>query len=261
MSPVGISDLEIHSTDTTGLSPARLRVNPTNTRGVINAGTLYLTGTGNSIIDVNASAVNNQITSGATGAGLIVTGLDGSKDLTKWGNGYLWVGGNNSTSFTGDVFIEQGAIGVTNANAFANAGTSITARRYGILDILTTGFTKAVTYEAGSIERWSVDNARSGTINLGAGTLQVNADQLAATGVTVQINGGAIEGFLRTDDPSSSTTGVGLPHLGSRCEHQPAGQLLYRPERLHRWPERHRQRTHHRSSRPVSAPIPTTAAT
>jgi autotransporter-associated beta strand protein len=213
---VGIGELEIHSTDTTGLSPARLRVTPTNTRGVIQASTLYLTGTGNSIIDINAAAVNNQITSGATGAGLNVTGLDGSRDLTKWGNGYLWVGGNNSTSFTGDVYIEQGAIGVTNASAFANAGTSITARRYGVLDILTSGFTKAVTYEAGSIERWSVDNARTGqTINLGAGTLQVNADQLAATGVTVQINGGAIEGFLRTDDPSSGNSGLVFRTLGT----------------------------------------------
>ncbi len=165
---VGIGELEIHSTDTTGLSPARLRVNPTNTRSGREGRHALPDRHGQLHIDVAASAVNNQITSGATGAGLIVTGLDGSRDLTKWGNAYLWVGGNNSTSFSGDVYIEQGAIGVTNANAFANAGTSITARRYGVLDILTTGFTKAVTYEAGSIERWSVDNARSGTINLGA---------------------------------------------------------------------------------------------
>ncbi|WP_461784644.1 beta strand repeat-containing protein [Prosthecobacter sp.] len=211
---LGIGELEIHSTDTTGLSPARLRVNPTNTRGVIQASTLFLTGTGNSILDVAANAVNNQITSGTTGAGLNVTGLNGSRDLTKWGNGNLWVGGNNSTSFTGDVYIEQGAIGVTNANAFANASTSITARRYGILDILTSGFTNAVTYEAGSIERWSVDNARSGTINLGAGSLQVNADQ-NTTAATIQINGGAIEGFLRTDDVSSVNSGLVFRTLGS----------------------------------------------
>jgi autotransporter-associated beta strand protein len=213
-SAVGISDLESFSTDTTGLSPARLRVTVANTRSVLNAGTLHLTGTGNSIIDINAAAVNNQITSGATGAGLNVSGLNGSRDLIKWGNGYLWVGGNNSTSFTGDVYIEQGAIGVTNANAFANAGTSITARRYGVLDILTSGFNKAVTYEAGSIERWSVDNARSGTINLGAGSLQVNADQ-NTTSATIQINGGAIEGFLRTDDVSNGNNGLVFRTLGT----------------------------------------------
>ena len=212
-SGVSISELEINSTDTTGLSPARLRVNLSNTRSVLNAGTLYFSGAGNSIVDVT-TVTNNQITSGATGSGLNVAGLNGSKDLIKWGNGYLWVGGNNSTSYTGDVFIQQGAIGVTNANAFANAGTSITASRYGVLDILTTGFNKTVTYEAGAIERWSVDNARSGTINLGAGSLQVNADQNTTT-ATIQINGGAIEGFLRTDDVSSSNSGLVFRTLGS----------------------------------------------
>ena len=211
---VGISDLEINSTDTTGLSPARLRINITNTRSVINAGTLFLTGTGNSIVDVNASAVNNQITSGATGSGLIVSGLNGSRDLIKWGNGVLAVGGNNSTSFTGNVYVEQGSLRVTSANAFGNAGTSITARRYGVIDIMTAGFTKAVTYEAGSIERWSVDNARSGTINLGGATLQVNADQNNTT-ATVQLNGGSIEGFLRTDDPSSANSGLFFRTLGA----------------------------------------------
>lgn len=79
---------------------------------------------------------------------------------------------------------------------------------------MTTGFTKAVTYEAGSIERWSVDNARSGTINLGSGTLQVNADQNLTTAV-VQLNGGSIEGFLRTDDVSSANNGVVYRTLGS----------------------------------------------
>ncbi|OYW30557.1 MAG: hypothetical protein B7Z47_03495, partial [Chthoniobacter sp. 12-60-6] len=47
---VGISDLEIFSTDTTGLSPARLRMVIGRDRSMVNAGTLYLTGTGNSIL-------------------------------------------------------------------------------------------------------------------------------------------------------------------------------------------------------------------
>jgi autotransporter-associated beta strand protein len=220
-SAVGISDLESFSTDTTGLSPARLRVAfGNNARIVLNAGTLSLTGTGASIIDINQQNLNNQITSGTTGAGLNLTGLNGSRDLIKWGNGSLWVGGNN-TSFTGNVSVEQGALGITNANALVNAA-SITARRYGILDILTTGFNKAVTYEAGSIERWSVDNARSGTINLGAGTLQVNADQNTTT-ATIQINGGAIEGFLRTDDVSSNNSGTVFRTLGSGVNFTLAG--------------------------------------
>jgi autotransporter-associated beta strand protein len=156
--------------------------------------------------------VNNQITSGATGSGLNLAGLNGSQNLIKWGNGVLWVGGNN-TSFTGNVSIEQGSLGITNANALTSAGT-ITAKRYGVIDILTTGFANTVTYEAGSIERWSVDNARSGTITIGAGSLQVNADQ-NTTVATVQLNGGAIEAFLRTDDVSSVNTGTVFRTLGS----------------------------------------------
>jgi len=132
------------------------------------------------------------------------------------------VGGDNTTSYSGDVFIQQGAIGVTNANAFANAATSITASRYGVLDILATDFTKAVTYEAGSIERWSVDNARSGAIDLGSGTLQVNADQ-NTTSATVTINGGSIEAFLRTDDPSSANSGTVFRTLGSGVNFTLAG--------------------------------------
>jgi len=92
MSPSGSTTSKFFSTDTTGLSPARLRVNQTNTRSVINAGTLYLTGTGNSILDVNASAVNNQITSGATGTGLNVAGLNGSRRSHQVGQ-WLSLGG------------------------------------------------------------------------------------------------------------------------------------------------------------------------
>ncbi|OYW30558.1 MAG: hypothetical protein B7Z47_03500 [Chthoniobacter sp. 12-60-6] len=124
------------------------------------------------------------------------------------------MGGDNSSSFSGDVFIEDGAVAVTNANAFGNAATSITVRRYGVLDIMSTGFTKTATYEAGSIERWSVDNARSGSINLQAATLQINGDQFNTT-ATVTLNGGAIEGFLRTDDLLSGNSGTIFRTLGS----------------------------------------------
>ena len=113
---VAVSDLEIFSTDTTGMSPARLRINVGRDRSMLNAGVLYLTGTGNSIIDVaQVNATNNQITSGNS-TGLNVAGLNGSRDLIKWGNGGLYVGGNN-TSFSGDVYVEQGALRVTAATA------------------------------------------------------------------------------------------------------------------------------------------------
>ena len=211
---VGISDLEIFSTDTTGLSPARLRMFIGRDRSMVNAGVLYLTGTGNSIMDVaQVNTTNNQITAGNS-TGLNITGLNGSKDLIKWGNGYLYVGGDNSSSFSGNLIIEAGAVALTNANAFGNAATNITVRRYGVLDLMVTGFNKAVTYETASIERWSVDNARSGAINLQGATLQVNADQFS-TVATVTLNGGSIEGFLRNDDLLSGNSGVVFRTLGS----------------------------------------------
>jgi autotransporter-associated beta strand protein len=51
-------------------------------------------------------------------------------------------------------------------------------------------------------------------INLGAASLQVNADQ-NTTNATIQINGGAIEGFLRSDDASGGNNGVVFRTLGS----------------------------------------------
>ncbi len=219
---VAVNDLEIHSTDGSGLSPARLRINVGRDRTMLNAGVLYLTGVGNSILDIDQlNATNDQISSGNS-TGVNVSGLNGSRDLIKWGNGSLSVGGDNSSSFTGDVYIEQGSFRVTSANALGNAGTSVTVRRYGTLEILTAGFTKTATYEAGSIERWSIDNARSGAINLGAATLQVNADQFA-TNATVTMNGGAIEGFLRTDDVLSGNSGTLFRTLGAGVDFVFAG--------------------------------------
>ena len=43
-----------------------------------------------------------------------------------------------------------------------------------------------------------MDDARTGTLNIGAGTIQVNSDQTGTLAVTV--NGGSVEGFLRNDD-------------------------------------------------------------
>jgi autotransporter-associated beta strand protein len=208
-----IGEVEINNTDTTGTTQSRLRVNLSNARQMLNTGTLFLSGSGASIFDVNGTATGSgSITSGVT-TGVGIAGLSGSQDLYKWGNGELYVRGDNRTSFTGSVFVEQGALGVTNANAFA-ANTNITVRRYGTFDILAPGIAKVPTYEAGSIERWSVENARAGAVNLGAATLQVNNDQFD-TNATVTLNGGAIEGFLRTEDYLSNNSGTVFRTLGS----------------------------------------------
>ena len=208
----GIGNVEINSTDTTGLSPARLRFVINRDRVMVNAGTLSLTGTGGSILDValGANSSNGLFTAGNS-TGISFTGLTGSQNLTKWGNAYAYIGGNN-TGFTGNVSIEQGALAVTNAGALGSG--TIAVHQYGVLDIMTTGFTKAPTYDAGSIERWSVANARTGAINLGGATLQVNADQFT-TSATVTLNGGSIEGFLRTDDNNSANSGTVFRTLGS----------------------------------------------
>ena len=59
----------------------------------------------------------------------------------------------------------------------------------------------AITYNPGSVERWSVNGARTGSLNLGAGTLQVGADQTGTVSVTLA--GGSIESWVRSDDLGS----------------------------------------------------------
>ena len=217
---IGISDLEIFSTDTTGLSPARLRINVGRDRSMLNAGTLHLTGTGNSILDLAlVNATNGQITSGNS-TGVTIAGLNGSNNLIKWGNAALYVRGDNSTSFTGNTIIDQGPISVLHNNALGNG--SITVNRYGVLDLQVAGFNKTATYADGSAERWSIDGARSGALNLGSGTLQINADQFT-TNATVTLNGGGIEGFLRTDDLASANNGAVFRTLGSNVNFVFAG--------------------------------------
>jgi autotransporter-associated beta strand protein len=209
---VSVNDLDVHSTDTTGLSPARARFVMNQQRSILGINTLTLTGTGGSIIDVNATALNNVITAGVS-AGVTVNALGASaNDLIKWGNGVLYLRGNN-TSYTGNVYVEQGVLSVTTPGALAGAG-SITVRRYGALEIFTTGFNRAVTYEAGSVERWSAEGARSGAVNLGAATLQVANDQFSTT-AQVTLNGGSIEGFLRADDVLGPNNGAVYRTLGA----------------------------------------------
>src|SRR5207302_1693049 len=81
---------------------------------------------------------------------------------------------------------------------------TVNVSRYGILDVAVASYAQSVNYTAGGIERWSVDNARTGTLSLGTGTIQVNADQTSSGGsLAVTINGGSVEGFLRTDDQTT----------------------------------------------------------
>ncbi|MGC3968289.1 MAG: autotransporter-associated beta strand repeat-containing protein [Pirellulales bacterium] len=79
-----------------------------------------------------------------------------------------------------------------------------------MLDIGVSGYASSnsgIVYENGGIERWSVDNARSGTINLNGGTLQINANQ-TTTSATINLTSGGIEGYVTQSDQATNNNGV-----------------------------------------------------
>ncbi len=150
--------------------------------------------------NTQVNVTNNNQANGGT-SGLQVNGIANSNNanLDKWGNGYLFINGPSSGFVGGTINIQQGAIQVNNVNGLGTPAT-VNVSRYGILDVAVPQYGQTVNYTAGGIERWSVDNARIGALNLGAGTLQINADQTSsAGGLQVNVSGGSIEGFLRTD--------------------------------------------------------------
>ncbi|MGC3968301.1 MAG: autotransporter-associated beta strand repeat-containing protein [Pirellulales bacterium] len=229
-----IADLEIQqsggigSSPTNGTNDAQLRVAVVRNRSILAAGQLILTS--NAILNVDATNTGNTF-AGATNTaaaltngvsnGLSVASLTGSGRLTKWGDGYLYVRGASTN--TGAVVIDEGAVHVTH-NASLGSG-DLVINRYGVLDVGVAGYAPtnaSVTYNEGSVERWSVDNARTGTVNLGKATLQVGADQTGT--VTVTLNGGSIEGWLRTDDVTSTSTDAGVfRNLGANVSINLAG--------------------------------------
>ena len=237
-----ISDLNIQNTapgDSAG--DAQITISLNTNRTILNAGILSLQAlqsNGNSDAVLNVAASSTLATGSAgIGSGFYIAGLSNQSSnttrataLRKWGNGTLYVDGDNSTSWQGTVRIEQGAVQALNKNALGGEFSSlIQVLKNGVLDIGVAGFsrTNGITYAAGSGERWSVDNARIGpnapsVLNIGAATLQIGADQLNSVPgtLTVQLNGGSIEGFLRTDDvlPAVYRTvgaGIGFELLGN----------------------------------------------
>lgn len=192
-----IADLEVQNTGG-DLLDARLHIDIARLRAMLQAG--HLTLSGNAIIDVNAAYVGG-VTSGSS-IGLSVADISGPGRLTKWGNGILYVRGD-SNGYSAPVNIEQGAISVHSNGALGTG--AITVNRLGILDIAVANYTptnSSLTYLPGSVERWSVDGARVGAIDLGGATLQIGNDQTSAVpgSTVVTLNGGSIEGYLRTDD-------------------------------------------------------------
>lgn len=124
-----------------------------------------------------------------------------SRNLTKIGNRTLELSGDNSATFIGgSITVGQGTLRVTNNNALGSATTTTTIERNAALEIGVSNFNPVgLTQNAGSIERWNVEDARPGTTyNLPAGVnLQLNTNLLAAR--TIGLNGGSLEGFLYAD--------------------------------------------------------------
>jgi autotransporter-associated beta strand protein len=206
-----IGDLEIQQskggTLGNGTLDAYFRVAVGNLRNILSAGSLKVAN--HAILNVDTTAAVNTYTAYATNgayltnsmsSGLSIAFLEASSNrLTKWGDGYLYIRGA-SPDFSGSVVIDQGPVHVSHS---ASLGTGpVTVNRYGTLDIGVAGFTptnSSITYNEGSMERWSVDGARAGTVDLGKATLQVAANQPTAN-VAVTLNGGGIQGWLRSDD-------------------------------------------------------------
>ncbi|MBL9131199.1 MAG: autotransporter-associated beta strand repeat-containing protein, partial [Verrucomicrobiaceae bacterium] len=240
-----IADLEIQQSGgignaaANGTQDALLRVTLASgrARSILSAGSLTVTS--NAVLNVDATSNaasftaygnNNAYLTNGVSMGLSVSQLVGTQRLTKWGDGYLYIRGASS-GFSGSVVIDQGAVHVTD-NASLGSGP-VTVNRYGILDIGVANFAptnSSLTYNEGSIERWSVNNARSGTVGLGKATLQVAADQ-PTTSVNLTLNGGGIEAWIRNDDnldaqnsggvlrvlnPNVNVTLVGDSYVGAR---------------------------------------------
>ncbi|NBV85017.1 MAG: hypothetical protein EBS01_01850, partial [Verrucomicrobia bacterium] len=211
-----INDVEVQSTGGS-LLDAQLRVLFTNTRqgSILQAGSLYLSNAGsttNGAAQINVAYGTN--VSESVNAGFSVAALSGSNRLVKWGAGTMYVRGASS-SFSGAISIEQGALQIGNAGALGTG--AVTVRRGGVLDINTTGYNGAPTYLAGSTERWSADGARGGSVNIGNASLQIANDQTTAS-ASVTMNGGAIEGFLARDSQiarNSATAGAVTRTLGA----------------------------------------------
>lgn len=217
-----IADIEIQQSGGIGNGPsnsaldAQLRVANNRSRSILAAGQLIVTNNG--ILNVDATATGSPfsaysgnaayLTNGLS-SGMSVASLSGSERLTKWGDGYLYVRGA-SPDFSGALVIDQGAVHVTHNQSLGSG--AVVVNRYGVLDIGVANFNPSnasLTYNEGSVERWSVDSARSGAVNLGAATLQIAANQ-PTTSAAITLNGGGIEAWLRNDDHIAANSSGGV---------------------------------------------------
>lgn len=200
-----------------GTVDAYFRVANNRNRSILSAGTLTVAS--NAILNVDttagisnlaATANNTSYLTNSISSGMSVASLIGTNRLTKWGDGTLYVRGDSSSTFSGTMVIDQGSVYVTHNGSLGTG--DLTVNRYGVLEVGVANFVPtnaSVTYTEGSMERWSVDSARSGTLDLGPATLQISADQ-PTTSVAVTLNGGGLQAYLRGDDHNGAQSSGGV---------------------------------------------------
>ncbi|OYW21934.1 MAG: hypothetical protein B7Z52_00240, partial [Burkholderiales bacterium 12-64-5] len=148
------------------------------------------------------STTGVQLGSG-TGAGGINN--QGLYDFRKAGDGMLILGDNSGTFTTlsgpnRTFTISEGGVSVTSNGAFGDSTVDAIISPTAALEIAVANWvpTANLTQAWGSIERWAVDGARSGTVNMGTGVhLQIFHNQTGTQ--TINMNGGAIMGYLPSD--------------------------------------------------------------
>lgn len=137
------------------------------------------------------------------GAGDGTGGIDnqGLYNLRKVGDGVLTLGDISGT-FDGNtkIVVGEGALRVNSPGSLGAATVTAQIGEGAALEIATTGWAPVATLDQqyGSYERWAIDGARAGPVNLPVGVnLQIMANQTGSQ--TINLNGGSIMGYLPRD--------------------------------------------------------------
>ncbi|TLD72428.1 PEP-CTERM sorting domain-containing protein [Phragmitibacter flavus] len=193
-----IADIDLRTTATTagGLQEGLMRFQVDGARNTLFTGTVTLFD--NYMVLVDAGSYGAGSTTGVSFGALDNNGVF---DLIKTGDGILTLGDNSST-FDGNrfSFVDEGTVRVLHNGAFGAAGNTAVINQGGAIEIAVANYQSTATLDQrfGSIERWSVDGARSGTVNLGEGVhLQIGASQTGTQ--TINLNGGSIMGYQPLD--------------------------------------------------------------
>jgi autotransporter-associated beta strand protein len=171
-------------------------------RSTLRTGTVTLFD--NYLIHVDATSFGTGSTSGVQlGSGSGVGGLDnqGLYNMRKVGDGVLTLGDISGT-FDGTTRLEigEGAVRVNSAGSLGAATVNARIGHGAALEIATAAWSPTATLEQmpGSLERWAVNGARSGTVTMGSGVhLQIMQNQTGTQ--TISLNGGSIMGYLPRD--------------------------------------------------------------